>query len=456
MKQNFTNKRVVVVGAGLSGQALVRFLLERGATVALSDYRKEKEIAGIESLLQLPIRKDFGGHTLELFEQADLIALSPGVPQTIAPVQRARSCNIPVWGEVELAGREISAPIIGITGTNGKSTTTSLIGHFLSSCGQRVFTGGNLGTPLVAACTDDFDSVVVELSSFQLETIDRFHPAIGLLLNLTPDHLDRYRDLESYYQAKLNLFRNMTCDDFAILNADDAEVCRLTQGIAATKVWFSASGKKVQGMIRKESELIWNWQDQSVVFNLDRFPLQGEHNIENVMAALAAVLVAGCDSEQCWPAVASFQGLEHRMEFIREVNGVRWINDSKGTNVASVVKSIAGLNNDATLIAGGVHKGSSYAPLKPLIKEKVKHLILIGNAAQNMAAELAGCCEIRLASDMKTAVRLAYALTGPGCDVLLSPACSSYDMYKNYQERGRDFARLVNALPTAGASDDKA
>ena len=456
MKQDFTHKRVVVVGAGLSGLALVRFLLERGATVAISDRRKEQEISDIGSLASLPIRKDFGGHTLELFEQADLIALSPGVPLTIEPLKRARACNIPILGEVELAGREIDGTLIGITGTNGKSTTTSLVGHFLHSRGQSVFIGGNLGTPLVAACANGFDSVVVELSSFQLETIDLFHPTIGILLNLSPDHLDRYENLESYYQAKLNLFRNMTVNDFAILNADDPEVCRLENNIKGTKVWFSASGKPIEGMVRKGNFLNWNWQGQHMTFDLACYPLQGEHNIDNVMAALSAAILSGCDGEKCWARVRDFKGLAHRMELIREVRGVRWINDSKGTNVASVVKSIAGLTPGATLIAGGVHKGSSYVPLRPLLQEKIKHLILIGGASQRMAEELVGSCEIRLAANMETAVKLAYALTEPGCEVLLSPACSSFDMYQNYEERGRHFACLVNHLPEGGHSDDAA
>ena len=456
MKQDFTNKRVVVVGAGLSGQALVRFLLARGATVAISDRRKEKEITNIEALADLPIRKDFGGHTLDLFEQADLIALSPGVPLTIAPLERARSCNIPILGEVELAAREIEGQLIAITGTNGKSTTTSLIGHFLGSDDRAVFVGGNLGTPLVTACEKDYQAVVVELSSFQLETVARFHPGIAILLNLSPDHLDRYQSLESYYHAKLNVFRNMEDSDYAVLNADDDNICRLAADIKAKKVWFSTAGKTVEGMSLKSNHLVWIWQGVELSFSLDAFPLQGAHNVENVMAALSAALLAGCDGEKCWSQVAQFKGLEHRMELIREIDGVRWINDSKGTNVGSVVKSIAGLKENATLIAGGVHKGASYKPLRPLLTEKVKHLILIGDAAQAMAEELVGCCEIRMAADMETAVRQAYALTPSGSEVLLSPACSSFDMYKNYEERGHDFARLVNNLPVQRGYYDKA
>jgi len=450
MKQDFTKKRVVVVGAGLSGQALVRFLVERGATVALSDRRGAEQLSGLEALDGLPVRKDFGGHTLELFEQADLVALSPGVPLDIEPLVRARSCNIPILGEVELAAREITAPLIGITGTNGKSTTTSLIGQILGECGHKVFVGGNLGTPLVLACRDAHDAVVVELSSFQLETVDRFKPAIGVLLNLSPDHLDRYLDLDSYFQAKMNLFRNMTEQDYAVLNADDADICRLAGQIRAQKVWFSASGREVAGMVRVRDKLVWNWQGSNQEFPLSGLQLTGEHNVENAMAAMAAVLIHGCPAAQSWQAACSFRGLEHRMELVRTVTGVRWINDSKGTNVGSVVKSLAGLPPESTLIAGGKHKGASYAPLRPLLEKNVKHLILIGEAARIMAGELAGTCEIRLAANMETAVRLAYVLTEPGHDVLLSPACSSYDMYRNYEERGHDFARLVNALPEQG------
>ncbi len=451
MKQDFSNIRVVVIGAGLSGQALVRFLAERGAMVALSDQRHHDQLAGLETLQDLPVRLDLGGHDLALFEQADLVAVSPGVPLDCPPLRRAASCNIPLLGEVEIAAREIEVPIIGVTGTNGKSTTTSLLGEIMQAWGQRTFVGGNLGTPLVQACRDDYDRVVVELSSFQLETIDRFHPAIGLLLNLSPDHLDRYPDLQSYYRAKLRLFMNMTVADFAVLNADDPEVCRLAEDIAATKVWFSAHGRMVDGMVRLGERLVWNWQGASVELPLQLLQLSGEHNIENAMAAMVAALLQGCPAELAWQAVCAFPGLEHRMQLVRTLNGVRWINDSKGTNVGSVVKSLAGLQPGATLIAGGKHKGGSYAPLRPLLEAKIKHLILIGEAAGKMAEELVGTCTIRMAADLPTAVRMAHVLTEPGHEVLLSPACSSYDMFRSYEERGHEFARLVCQLPETEA-----
>ncbi|OEU76860.1 MAG: UDP-N-acetylmuramoylalanine--D-glutamate ligase [Desulfuromonadales bacterium C00003093] len=450
MKQDYRGQRVVVIGAGLSGQALVRYLLQRGATVALSDHREAGQIAGLDSLDGLPIRFDLGAHSLDLFEQADLVAVSPGVPLDCEPLKRAASCNIPLLGEIEIAAAEIEAPIIGVTGTNGKSTTTSLIGEVMQAWKKNIFVGGNLGKPLVEACREDYDMFVVELSSFQLETIKNFHPRFGLLLNLSADHLDRYPDLRSYYLSKLQLFRNMTAGDYAILNADDPEVCRLASGIHATKVWFSAQGRDVLGFVRREDSLFWNWNGADISLPLSGLQLLGEHNIENAMAALAPALLQGCPADLAWNAVCSFGGLAHRMQRVRRLHGVDWYNDSKGTNVGSVLKSLTGLKAPVTLIAGGKDKGGDYAPLRSLIEEKVVHLILIGEAAERMASELSGCSEIRMASSLEAAVQQAYEITSVGGSVLLSPACSSFDMFKNFEVRGQEFARLVEQLPAAG------
>ncbi len=450
MKQDFRNKRIVVIGAGLSGLALVRFLSERGAVVALSDMRPAEQIKNLDLLSGLNVRLDLGGHDLNLFEQADMVAVSPGVPLDCPPLQRAASCNIPLLGEIELAARELSAPLIAITGTNGKSTTTSLIGEALKATGRRVFVGGNIGTPLVDACGKDLDELVVELSSFQLETVDQLKPQIALLLNLTPDHLDRYPDLDSYYQAKMQVFARMDVEDFAVLNADDSEVVRMSEGIAARKVWFSAHGRLVSGLVRLGNRLVWNLDSQQLSFPLENLQLPGEHNVENAMAALAACLLRGCDPETAWQAICRFGGLEHRMVLVRSLNGVNWYNDSKGTNVGSVVKSLAGFSQGVVLIAGGKDKGGEYAPLRPLLEKCGKSLILIGEAAGRMAAELSGVCEIRMAGSLDAAVQQAAEIVEPGNTVLLSPACSSYDMFANYQQRGDEFARLVNSLPVQG------
>ena len=452
MKINYSHKKVVVIGAGQSGLALVHYFLQRDASVALSDMRKREQITNIDSLDGLPLRLDLGGHNLELFEQADLIAVSPGVPLDCEALRRASSCGIPLLGEIEIAAREISVPIIGVTGTNGKSTTTSLIGKIMQDWGKNVFVGGNLGTPLVEACAAEIDGVVVELSSFQLETIEQFHPSIGMLLNLSSDHLDRYSDLQSYYQAKLEIFRNMTTADFVVLNADDPEVCRLTADLKARKVWFSSRGRLVEGMVRLGDKLVWNWAGADIQLPLSPLQLSGEHNIENAMAAMVPALLQGCPAELAWNAVCSFSGLEHRMQLVRQLNGVDWYNDSKGTNVGSVMKSLAGFSSRVTLIAGGKDKGGDYTLLRPLLEQKVDCLILIGEAAAKIAADLSGSCEIRMAADLNVAIQQAYAITKPGGTVLLSPACSSFDMFPNFQVRGDAFERLVHQLPKEGAT----
>jgi len=447
MIQSYQNKRIVVIGAGQSGLALVRFLVARGAMVALSDQRSRQQISGLDTLDGLMVRLDLGGHNLELFEQADMVAVSPGVPLDCKPLRRARSCGIPLLGEVEIAAREIDAPLIGVTGTNGKSTTTTLIGNILSAWGKRVFVGGNLGTPLVEACAKKYEAVVVELSSFQLETIDQFHPAIGLLLNLSSDHLDRHPDLDSYYRAKLELFRNMTTTNFAVLNADDPEICRYASEIKVTKVWFSARGRLVDGMVRLGDKIVWNWRGANAQLPLAQLQLAGEHNIENAMAAMIPALLKGCPAKLAWDEVCAFTGLEHRMQLVRQLNGVAWYNDSKGTNVGSVMKSLAGFPAGVTLIAGGVDKGGDYRILRPLIDQKVDHLLLLGAAASKMASELAGCCEIRMVADLEVAVQQAAEITSAGGTVLLSPACSSFDMFANYKARGIAFEQLVKQLP---------
>ncbi|MBW6507968.1 MAG: UDP-N-acetylmuramoyl-L-alanine--D-glutamate ligase [Desulfuromonadales bacterium] len=452
MKTNYQQQRVIVVGAGLSGQALVRFFVARGADVVLSDQRTLEQLGGLPALTGVTVHYDLGGHDPDLFNNADLIAVSPGVPLTNVALQQAKKRGVPVWGEVEIAAREIIAPIIAVTGTNGKSTTTSLIGEVMRVWGKDAFVGGNLGTPFVDAALRRYEVAVVELSSFQLEAINSFHPHIALLLNLSADHLDRYPDLHSYYAAKRNIFVNMTATDLAVLNADDPAVAELCSDIQATKVWFSAAGKQVAGMVRHGRQLRWSWQGMEQDFDLTALRLSGEHNIENAMAALTAALLYGCPGTLAWPAICNFTGLPHRMQLVRTLAGVEWYNDSKGTNVGSVLKSLAGLDYPVTLIAGGKDKGGDYSPLRPLLEEKVKQLILIGEAQQKMSTDLAGCCNIYHVDSMSEAVATARRLTTSGGTVLLSPACSSFDMFANYEQRGAVFAELVQALPVTGVS----
>ncbi len=444
---NYRDKKVVVVGAGVSGLALCRFLTEESAQVVLSDQQSVEFIPGLEKLAGLSVSYDFGGHTTELFTAADLIVMSPGVPVSIPAVQAAASQGVPIIGEIELAAREIEAPIIGITGTNGKSTTTALLGRILESCGKSTFVGGNIGKPLTNAIADrDLAWLVVELSSFQLETIDRFHPRYAMLLNISDDHLDRYTDIQDYVAAKQRLFANMTDNDFVILNADDQLVVKAAADISAQKIWFSIRQTLAEGMSLQSGNIVWRWQGLESTFAVEEMLLKGLHNIENAMAAMIPALCEGCSSPQVWQAVCAFTGLPHRMELIRTIDGVDWFNDSKGTNIGSVAMSLAGLPAPVTMIAGGKDKGGDFRILSELVEAKVEHLILIGEAATRIEQELGAYTDIIRAESMDSAVETAQKLTQAGGTVLLSPGCSSFDMFDSYIKRGEVFSRLVSAL----------
>ena len=444
---SFRNKNVVVVGAGVSGLALCRLLAEGGANVTLSDRQTRESISGLNQVVGKTVTFDFGGHTTELFTAADLIILSPGVPETIPAVQAASRQGVPIIGEVEFAAREINAPIIGITGTNGKSTTTALLGEIFSRCGKTTFVGGNLGEPLTTAISvTDLEWLVVELSSFQLETIDQFHPRYAMLLNISADHLDRYVDMHAYIAAKQRLFENMTTRDCVILNADDRLVVEATESVSAEKIWFSTQRVLDQGMSLRDNQIVWRRQGHEEIFPVEQMSIKGLHNIENVMAAMIPALREGFSSQQIWKTVCDFRGLPHRMELVRTLNRVDWFNDSKGTNIGSVAMSLAGLTAPVTLIAGGKDKGGDFRVLSDVVRSKVAHLVLIGEAAVRMEQELGDCCHNLRVESMDAAVETAQTLTPAGGTVLLSPGCSSFDMFGSYIERGEVYSQLVMAL----------
>jgi UDP-N-acetylmuramoylalanine--D-glutamate ligase len=446
MRHDFSGKKVVVIGAGATGLALSRYFCRRGATVTLSDSRSVERVGDLGELRALGIRLDLGGHTPELFLAADLVAVSPGVPLSVPAVAAARQAGVRVLGEIEIAFGELSAPLAAITGTNGKSTTTSLMGEMLSAWGKQTFVGGNLGTPLIEAVDGEWDWLVAELSSFQLEAIDRFRPRYALLLNITEDHLDRYPDMASYVAAKLQVFANMGETDVAVLNAEDPLVMSATAGIRPRRILFSSQRPLPEGMSLDREEIVWRFAGAEQRFALGQLRLKGLHNVENVMAALIPPLLEGCPPQLAWSAACRFAGLAHRMVPVRVLDGVTWYNDSKGTNVGSVVKSLAGLAAPVTLIAGGKDKGGDYAPLAPLVREKVAHLILIGQAAPRIAEELGELTHVERAETLEAAVARARQLTLPGGAVLLSPGCSSFDMFKSYEERGEIFTRAVRGL----------
>ncbi|MEJ2700581.1 MAG: Mur ligase family protein [Desulfuromonadales bacterium] len=382
------------------------YFLRRGAEVVLSDTRPPEVIPAMDSLPQAHLRLDLGGHSPEIFRSADLVVLSPGVALTVPAVAAALDARVPVVGEVEIAWRELSAPLVAIAGTNGKSTTTTLLGKIFEAWGKKTFVGGNLGLPLVEATREEgWDWVMAEVSSFQLEAIREFRPRYALLLNITEDHLDRYPDMEAYVAAKCRVFENMDASDVAVLNAEDSRVLAAAGTVRARRVFFSSARILDEGMGLDGADIVWRWEG------------------------------------------TEFTGLDHRMVPVRTLDGVTWYNDSKGTNVGSVVKSLAGLAAPVTLIAGGKDKGGDYAPLADLVRSRVAHLILIGQAAGRMAQALGDLTHTLRAASLEEAVRLARELTPAGGSVLLSPGCSSFDMFKSFEDRGEVFTRAVLALP---------
>ena len=450
MQRDYRDKKIVIVGAGSTGCSLARFFCARGARVTLSDNRSADRFGNLEELKKSGVKLDLDGHTHALFSVADLVVVSPGVPLDIPVLEACRKQGVTVLGEVEIAWHGLSGTMIAITGTNGKSTVTTLVGEMLKAWGEHVFVGGNLGTPLIDAVDHDYDWQVVELSSFQLETIEAFRPRYAMLLNVSEDHLDRYPGMASYLAAKARIFENLQDDDVVILNIDDPLVLQATGDTRATKVCFSSQTVLENGMSLVDDKFIWRWQGNEIFFSAGELQLRGQHNQENVMAAMIPLLIEGCPAEVVWNAAKSFTGLPHRMEFLGELRGACWYNDSKGTNIGSVVKSLSGLKAPVVLIAGGKDKQGELAPLVEPIKEKVAHLVLIGAAAERMAKSFDGLAEIHRASSMHKAVELANRLSKPGGVVLLSPGCSSFDMFKSFEERGQIFIREFRALSRHG------
>ncbi|OGQ50269.1 MAG: UDP-N-acetylmuramoylalanine--D-glutamate ligase [Deltaproteobacteria bacterium RIFCSPLOWO2_02_FULL_47_10] len=425
-------KKLLVVGFGKSGQATAKYCLEHGANVSVTD---EKPLSSFDLSTQAlkHLNTFFGSHPSHIFTEADIIVVSPGVLPTLDGLNAARKKGIPIIGEMELVFDEIAAPIIAITGTNGKSTVTTLIGEILKEAGKKVLVGGNLGTPLIDLISEidearTTDYVVLEVSSYQLEITPSFHPKIAVLLNITPDHLDRYANYEEYINAKALIVKNLTVKDYLVYNEDDALVCKIAKGAKAKKIGFS--------------------KEISREIDISRAKITGLHNKENIIAAAKAVSITGCPAEAIQKVINTFTGLPHRNQFVREVNGVKYFDDSKGTNVGAVVKSLEGFDCKVILIAGGLDKGGSYDPLRPLIKERVKALILIGEAREKIARAVGDLTKVVMADSMAAAVGGAAAAASSGDVVLLSPACASFDMFKDYAHRGNVFIEEVMLLCT--------
>jgi len=439
-------KTVLVLGLARTGSECARFLINEGANVLVSDRRSEQELAPeMTSLAGLPIRYLLGGEEREWLTGVDLVVPSPGVPEDNRLLQEAAKQRIPVLSEIELAYRFFRAPLMAITGTNGKSTTTTLVGEMLKASGRKVFVGGNLGAPFIGALSGDWEWGIIEVSSFQLEWVEEFRPRIAALLNLTEDHLDRYPDFQAYSAAKERIFAAQTAADVAILNRDDPLVWAMGERLRARVVSFGFA-EVDNGVFAAADEIVWRDGSSEERFPLRHVKIQGVHNKENMMAAVAAAKSAAIEREVIQRTLEAFPGLEHRLEFVRQKDGVRYYNDSKGTNVGAVVKSVAGFSAPVILLAGGVDKGGDYGVLRDGIKQKVRRLILFGAAKQIIAAALGDLTETVIVNDIQSAVRDAAAHAQRGDVVLLSPACSSFDQFQNYAERGKVFKALVGAL----------
>ncbi len=443
-------QKVLVVGLARTGLATARFLKERGALVSATDIKQSQEIgpeAGRE-IDAMGLRVEWGGHREETFLDQDLIVASPGVDLAIGPIRKAMSKGVPVLSEIELASCFIRAPIVAVTGTNGKTTTVLLLGAMLKEDGRRVGVGGNVGEPLIlfAGEKKEWEALVVEISSFQLEAIETFRPRISILLNVTEDHLDRYTSYADYIEAKSRIFVNQRPEDDAVLNGDDPTVMRLAEPVKARKSFFSLREKENRTAFYDRPDIRLRTEEGEETYSISEAPLKGVHNVENMMAATTAARLFGCSRRAVQDTLNRFEGIEHRLEFVRELEGVRYYNDSKGTNVGSVVKSLESFSGPVILIAGGKDKEGDLSPLKELIRNRVRELVLIGDAKERMARELGGLTETRTAKTLEEAVLLARAAAKSGEIVLLSPACSSFDMFKDYKERGRVFKEAVNRL----------
>ncbi|MCF8035590.1 MAG: UDP-N-acetylmuramoyl-L-alanine--D-glutamate ligase [Desulfobacteraceae bacterium] len=444
------NKHITVAGLGTTGQALAQFLHRRGAHVTVTDSAPEADLGEAPAKLrELGVRLELGGHGKGVFESADMIVLSPGVPHTIEPVARARKSGVRVIGEIELAGRFISAPVVAVTGTNGKSTVTRLIGQMLDASGLTVFVGGNLGTPLISHADENrpADVVVAEISSFQLDTVETFRPKVAVLLNITADHLDRYPSLYAYGAAKARVFENHTGTDTAVINAADALIMKLARDIRSQKCLFNADVD--EGCSAKLDEYGINASPAGsgpVRITYDDIPMVGRHNYENVAAAVLAAMAAGAEPDGVGAGIRGFRPDPHRLEWVAQIRSVNYYDDSKGTNVDAVCRAIEAVRPPVVLILGGRDKGGGYGGLADSIRRHVKAMVLLGEAADAIERELGGMVQTCRADSMAEAVGLAEGLADAGDTVLLSPACSSFDMYESYAGRGRDFQQAVHSL----------
>ena len=447
------NKRVLVVGLGKSGVASALFLKSRGARVTVSDSKPEAELRDeILLLLEHGITVETGGHGDRTFRGQDLIVVSPGVPVDAPQLAQARHLGEPVIGEIELAAQFLAGQIVAITGANGKTTTTSLAGKIIAAGNFPTLVGGNIGTPAISFVDEAGAETwtVLEVSSFQLETIVEFHPRIAVILNITPDHLDRHKTFDNYVNAKARVCENQTADDFTILNADDATTAGLSRRTRGRLFWFSRTKEVEKGAFVSGRQIYFrDGSRERKIMAVDEVPLKGMHNLENALAAVSIGMLVGCEAEQIREAVRNFKAVEHRLEFVAKVAGVDYYNDSKATNVDATIKALESFPANIHLILGGKDKGSDYTVLSELLRGRVKRVYTIGAAAAKIEAQIEGAAEIDHAETLESAVRRASEAAVAGDVILLAPACASFDQFQSYEHRGRVFKEVVHSLAMA-------
>ncbi len=448
------NKRVLVVGLGKSGVSAALFLRRAGARVTVSDARPSDALAKeIPALLDAGVMVETGGHGVLTFRRQDLVVLSPGVPLNTPEVQQVQRFGVPIIGELELAAQALQGQVVAITGSNGKTTTTSLLGHIFERAGRQTLVGGNIGLPvvdLVSGSTAETWSVL-EVSSFQLETIQTFRPHIALVLNITPDHLDRHGDFEHYAAAKARITENQTAEDFLVLNAEDKPTQMVAAKTRAEIFWFSNARRVKRGAFTHGDGVYFIAAEGGApepVMPVAGIQLRGAHNVENVLAAVAAARLAGIDAAVIREAVESFHAVDHRLQFVANVRGVDYFNDSKATNVDATAKALAAFPGNVRLILGGKDKGSDYTTLLPLLQSRARAVYTIGAAAHLIEDQLAEGLPypVTHAETLENAVALASREAAAGDTVLLAPACASFDQFTSYEHRGRVFAELVRGL----------
>ncbi len=445
------DKTFLVVGLGKTGKSTVEFLVRRGARVVVSDARPERELGDDLTLLTrgAPVEMHLGGHDPSIVAGVDGIIPSPGVPPRNMLLIEGLKRNIPVLSEIELASRFIRKPIIAVTGTNGKTTTTELLGRIFTHCGKKVFVGGNLGTPFITAvdAVEAFDLHVIEVSSFQLQWVHTFHPTVAVLLNVSVDHVDYHGSFEEYRAVKERIFGHQGRGDLAILNAEEQRSALLAREIEAGVALFSSARKVDDGMYVEGNELILTGAEGlKEVYPVSEIGLKGTHNLENVMAAVMAARWCGCPAAPVMEAVKDFHGIPHRIEYVGGRGGIEYYNDSKGTNAGAVLRALEAFEGPIVLLMGGRDKGGQFSDLREAVQEKVKRLILFGEAREAIAAEIGDAVKTLQVERMSDAVAKASEEASKGDVVLLSPGCASFDEFKDYKERGEVFRQVVRTI----------